>query len=326
MELINKNEVNINKISVRSIMNIGTWNIRTLTDIGRFEDAKHYMETFKINILGLSEMRWKGAGETTSNGHKIIYSGGDTNERGVGVIIRPEMAKAVKGFWTLSDRIVLVKLSGSPVDLNIIQVYAPTSTSTESDIDEFYRGLDTVTKQCKAHELTLVIGDFNAKVGNTETPGVTGKFGLGDRNERGEKLVEWAEVNNMLVGNTLFQQHPRRLWTWESPGNRTRNQIDYILINKRYKSALISTNTRPAARGISNHVPVVSKLKIKLKNLKRSKRSVRLNIDILNSDMELKNKYNVAIQNRYNAMEIITTIDDQWEMLKESVVQASQEY
>jgi endonuclease/exonuclease/phosphatase family metal-dependent hydrolase len=147
----------------------------------------------------------------------------------------------------------------------------------------FNRGLDTVTKQCKAHELTLVIGDFNAKVGNTETPGVTGKFGLGDKNERGKKLVEWAEVNNMMVRNTLFQHHPRRLWTWESPGNRTRNQIDYIIIYKRYKSALLSPNTRPEARGISDHDPVVSKLKIKIKNLQRSKRSASLNIEMLNS-------------------------------------------
>lgn len=184
MELINRNEVDITKIPVRHIMRIGTWNIRTLTDITRLEDVKYYMEKLKIDILGLSEMRWKGAGEMISEGYKIIYSGGVKHERGVGIIIRPEMAKTVKGFWTLSDRIVLVKFSGSPVDLNIIQVYAPTSTSTETDIEDFYRGLDTVTRQCKAHELTLVIGDFNAKVGNTETPGVTGKFGLGDRNER----------------------------------------------------------------------------------------------------------------------------------------------
>jgi hypothetical protein len=68
--------------------------------------------------------------------------------------------------------------------------------------------------------LTLVIGDFNAKVGNTETPGVTEKFGLGDRNERGEQLVDWAEVNSMMVGNTLIQQHHRKLWTLESPGNK----------------------------------------------------------------------------------------------------------
>jgi hypothetical protein len=86
---------------------------------------------------------------------------------------------------------------------------------------------------------------------------------------RGEKLVEWAEVNNLVVGNTLFKQHTRRLWTWESPGNNIRNQIDYIRIKRRYKSALLSVKTRPAAKGFSDHIPVVGNIRVNLKNMKR---------------------------------------------------------
>jgi exonuclease III len=95
------------------------------------------MEDLEIDIIGLSEMRWKGAGDLISNGYKIIHSGGKKHERGVGFIISPKKLRAVKGYWAISDRILLVKISGKPVDINIIQIYAPTSNSSEEDIEIF---------------------------------------------------------------------------------------------------------------------------------------------------------------------------------------------
>lgn len=309
-----------------NILTAATWNVRTLVDLDRLEEVIQDMENLKIGILGLSEMRWKGSGDSMSvQGYKIIYSGGDKHEKGVGFIIGPEKARAVKGYWAISDRIILVKIRATPVDINFIQVYAPTSTSSEEDIEDFYSGLDDVVRQCKHHEVLIVIGHFNAKVGNMETYGVTGKFGLGERNVRGEKLVEWAEVNNLVVGNTLFKQHTRRLWTWESPGNNIRNQIDYIMINRRYKSALLSVKTRPAAKGFSDHIPVVGNIRVNLKNMKRPPKIMKLNVGILKSDIEMRQRYNIAVQNRYSAVTLSNTIDSQWNMLKDSLQQTSKE-
>ncbi|GFN73976.1 RNA-directed DNA polymerase from mobile element jockey-like [Plakobranchus ocellatus] len=195
-------------------LNIATWNIRTLLQKGKLENIKQEMERMKLNILGLSEVRWKGAGKITSGGHEIIYSGGTESEKGVGIIVDQTVTKAIKGYWALSDRVLLVKIAGKPVDLNIIQVYAPTANSNDGDLDKFYNELDTAKTQCKSQDPLIIMGNFNAKVGTEKVDDIVGKHGLGIRNERGEKLIEWYQTNNIIVGNTWFQQPPRRKWTY----------------------------------------------------------------------------------------------------------------
>ena len=90
-------------------------------------------------------------------------------------------------------------------------------------------------------DVLFIIGDWNAKVGSQETPGVTGKFGLGIRNEAGQRLMEFCQENALVIANTLFQQHKRRLYTWTSPDGQHQNQIDYILCSQRWRSSIQST-------------------------------------------------------------------------------------
>ena len=101
-------------------------------------------------------------------------------------------------------------------------------------------------KHQKKHVL-FIIGDRNAKVGSQETPGVTGKFGLGIWNEAGQTLIEFCQENALVIANTLFQQHKRRLYTWTSPDGQHRNQIDYILYSQIWRSSIQSAKTRPGA-------------------------------------------------------------------------------
>ena len=101
---------------------ITTWNVRPLLEKGKLDDVKHEMSRMKVNILGISEVRWKGAGEFESDGYKVIYLGGDKHERGVGIILDPDTKKYVKSVWNYSGRILLVILSGKPFDIGIIQL------------------------------------------------------------------------------------------------------------------------------------------------------------------------------------------------------------
>ena len=97
-----------------------------------------------------------------------------------------------------------------------------------------YRPFGTNTKK----DVIFIIGDWNAKVGSQETPGVTGKFGLGIRNEAGQRLIDFCKENTLVITNTLFQQHKRRLYTWTSLDGQHRNQIDYILCSQRWRCSI----------------------------------------------------------------------------------------
>ena len=99
----------------------------------------------------------------------------------------------------------------------VIQACAPTSNAEEADVERFYEDLQDLLELTPKKDVLFIIGDWNAKVGSQETPGVTGKFGLGVLNEGGQRLIEFSQENALVIANTLFQQHKRRLYTWTSP-------------------------------------------------------------------------------------------------------------
>ena len=102
-------------------------------------------------------------------------------------------------------------------NITVIQVYAPTSNAEEAEIEWFYEDLQDLLELTPKKDVLFIIGDWNVKVGSQETPGVTGKFGLGVQNEEEQSLIEFCQENALLIANTLFQQHTRRLYTWTSP-------------------------------------------------------------------------------------------------------------
>ena len=128
---------------------------------------------------------------------------------------------------------ISVRFQGKAFNITVIQVYAPTSNSEEAEVERFYEDLQDLLELTPQKKVLFIIGDWNAKVGSQETPGVTGKFGHGVQNEAGQRLIEFFQENTLVIVNTLFQQHKRRLYiwfyTWTSPDGQYQNQIDYIL-------------------------------------------------------------------------------------------------
>ena len=117
-------------------------------------------------------------------------------------------------------------------------MYAPTSTAEEEEVEQFYEDLDKAMKCLKSQDIKIVMGDFNAKVGSERVENIIGPWGIGEENERGERLIEWCKENGFMISNTWYQNHPRRQWTWMSPGDRTRNKIDFILVQDRFRNAI----------------------------------------------------------------------------------------
>ena len=112
---------------------------------------------------------------------------------------------------------ISICFQGKPFIITVIQVYVLISNTEEAELEWFYEDLQDLLELTPQKDVLIIIGDWNAKVGSQETPGVTGKLGLGIQNEAGQRLIEFCQENALVIANTLFQQHKRRLYTWTSP-------------------------------------------------------------------------------------------------------------
>ena len=136
---------------------------------------------------------------------------------------------------------ISVHFQGKPFSITVIQVYAPTSHDEEAEVEWFSDDLLDLLELTLKKDVLFITGDWNSKVGSQEIPGVTSKFGLRLQNEAGQRLIEFCQENALVIANTLFQQHKRRLYTWKSPDGQYQNQINYILCSQRWRSSIQSS-------------------------------------------------------------------------------------
>ncbi|XP_030753182.1 craniofacial development protein 2-like [Sitophilus oryzae] len=176
-------------------------------------------------------------------------------------------------------------------DLNFcpdLMVYAPTADSDDEEVESFYKKIDDVMKLTKNKDVTLLLDDMNAKIGQGSCGKCIGRYGLSERNERGDRLLKYCQENSMIITNTYFKLPKRRLYTWKSPRdseNRiVRNQIDYIILNQRYRNAVKSVKSYPAADVGSDHSLLVTEIMVKLKKLKVLSNQISIDTSLLRSN------------------------------------------
>ena len=181
----------------------------------KLEVVKQEMLRVNVDILGISELKWTGMGEFNSGDLSVSYCGqGSLRRNGVAIMVNNRVWNVVLGCNLKNDRMISVHFQGKLFSITVIQAYAPTSNAEELEVEPFYEDLQDLFELRSKKDVLFIIGDWNAKIGSQETPRVTGKFGLGVWNEAGQRLVEFCQENALLVANTLFQQHKRRIYTW----------------------------------------------------------------------------------------------------------------
>ena len=152
-----------------------------------------FMARVNVDTLGISELKWTEMGEFNSDDHYVYYCGQESLGRnGVAIMVNKRVQNAVLGCNLKNDRMISVRLQGKPFSITVIEVYAPSSNTEEADVEWFYEDLQDLLELTPQNDVLFIIGDWNAKVGRKETPGVTGKFGLGMRNEAGQRLIEFC--------------------------------------------------------------------------------------------------------------------------------------
>ena len=149
---------------------------------GKLEVVKQEMARVNIDLLGISELKWTGMGEFNSDDHYIYYCGQESLRRnGVAIMVSKRVRNAVLGYNFKNNRMISVHLQGKPFNITVIQVYAPTCNAEEAEVERFYEDLQDLLELTPQKDVLFIIGDWNAKVGSQETPGVTVKFDLGIR-------------------------------------------------------------------------------------------------------------------------------------------------
>ena len=179
---------------------------------GKLEVVKQEMARVNIDILGISKLRWTGMGEFNSDDHYIYYCGQESLRRNrVAIRVNKRVQNAVLGCNLKNDRMISVRFQGKPFNITVIQVYAPTCNAEEAEVERFYEDLQDLLELTLKKDVLFIIGDWNAKVGSQETPGVTGKFGLGVQNEVGQRLTELCQENALGIANSTSDEI-----TWKS--------------------------------------------------------------------------------------------------------------
>ena len=200
------------------------------------------------------------------------------------------------------NKMISVRFQSKPFNITVIQVYAPTSNAGEAEVEQFYEDLQHLLEQTPKKDILFIIRDWNAKVGSQETPGVTSKFGLGVQNEPGQRLIEFCQENTLVIGNTLFQQHKRRLYTWTSPDDQQWNQINHILCSQRWRNSIQSAKTRPGADYGSDHEVLIAKFKLKLKKVGKTNKPFRYDLNQIPYD------YTVEVRYRFKGIDLIACL------------------
>ncbi|KAK6742879.1 hypothetical protein RB195_010255 [Necator americanus] len=240
-----------------------TYNARTVSTDADLHALPGAAERIKFHVIALQETKYRRSDVRQMNDGTLVIRGEKVMSRnvgGVGFVVHPSVVHLVDSHEILSPRLAILRLRPlRQKSISIINCYSPTSATDESELDAFYEELEEVVRNEKSYK--FVVGDFNAKVGKaTEEEYRIGRFGLGDRNENGNRLAGLLSAARLFHGNSLFMKKDHRRWTWESPNGATRAEIDHILTNRRW--CLLDVSVVPSFCSGSDHRLLRAKIRL----------------------------------------------------------------
>ncbi|XP_062609792.1 craniofacial development protein 2-like [Saccostrea cucullata] len=292
---------------------VGCWNVRTLYQAGKLAQAVNEMKQYNLSLMAMSEVRWTGTGKQRLNsGEVIIWSGRSDNNHheGVALLVSHKVANTVIQWKPINERLLYVRLNSRYTKVSIVSAYAPTDNAEEEAKDNFYSSLQAVLDDIPRHDVTLLMGDFNARVGrvNHNRRRVMGQHAVGDLTDNGERLISICEENDFVIGGSLFAHKTIHKMTWTSPDGRTKSQIDHIVINSKWRHSLQDVRAVRHADIGSDHNLVIAKICLKLRKAKiGSSKSKRFDVSKLN-DPGVREEFNITLRNRYSKLQDETAI------------------
>ena len=255
-------------------MRFGTWNVRTLLQPGNMNAIAEEAEKYKMDAIAVQETR-KDKGIIRKSKFTIHYSGNEDRQgnRGVGFVVSKKVNKSVLGFSPICERICTLRIKGKLHNITFVNVYAPTDDTEDEIVDEFYETLQSVCDELPKHDDVITLGDFNAKLGKEQIYRDTiGRRSLHETtSNNGFRLVQYATTNNFKVLSTLYPRKDIHKGTWKIPGTEDTNQIDHILVSKRWATDIENIRTYRGANSDSDHFLFGARLKQKIALITRNR-------------------------------------------------------
>ena len=302
----NGNGTGTRSLNWKQPLQIATWNVLSLYRAGLGREVVTELKKYKVDIAAMQEVRWPGIGECKICGFKLLYTGrqDDVHREGVALCLSPRAQRALIEFKPINERLLSARFKGKWFDITVLVVYAPTEDGEDAEKDRLYGQLQDTVDKVQRHDLLIVLGDMNAKIGKEEGFKSVGGESLHPiSNDNGLRLASFAEANNMVIGGTCFQHKDIHKYTWESPDGRTRNQIDHVLINAKHRNALQDARCYRGADCSSDHMMVIAKVKARLKLSQKTRNDPvkKYETEKLNQQ-EIRTQHQLDIRNRYEAL------------------------
>jgi exonuclease III len=221
---------------------MATWNVRTMMQPGKMQEITNEMERNKIDILALQAMRWQAQGRIDKQKYTVLYSGPEyrTGQLGTGFMVTSSMRNSLLEFEAVNGRMCRIRIKGRYRNIAIISTRAPTGEKEEYVKEEFYDRLEEICNNVQKYDITIIMGDFNAKIGKeNHLAKVAGKYTIhNETNENGQLLAQFAARNKLFIKSPSFQHKRIHMGTWKVPGTGEVNQTDRVLVSLRHTSSV----------------------------------------------------------------------------------------
>jgi exonuclease III len=313
----------------RGYMDIGIWNVRSLgsKESELVEEAAKY----RLDIVGVSESKLKGKGtRDLDNGWKLFYSGIDDPRAhahaGVGILTSPRMAEQVIEWSPMSERVAILRLNVGSRNLALVQIYAPNDGKEYTTfLDEVTEALETVPPT----ESVMLIGDFNAHVGNDDQTwrGVIGRNGPADFNHNGRLLLDFCACSGLSIMNTYFQHRDVHKYTWYRETCGQKSLIDLAIVSAALRAQVMDVRVRRGAELSTDHHLVVCRLRTqslaKISTKTRSRKAYRIRWERLKEENVAK-KFADNVDRQFSQIPSTELeAESEWGLFKVGIISAA---
>ncbi|KAJ0172381.1 hypothetical protein K1T71_012354 [Dendrolimus kikuchii] len=292
-------------------LTLATYNGRTIRLDSHLTELEVELSRINWHILGLSEVRREGEDTITlESGHLLYFREGDrASQGGVGFLVNKTLVNNVVEVNSVSNRVayLVLKLTNR-YSLKVVQVYAPTSAHSDEEVEAMYDDITKAIHGTTSAHYNVVMGDFNAKVGvqKCDEP-IIGPYGLGRRNHRGQMLVNFLEMQGLFLMNSFYKKKPQRRWTWQSPDTVTRNEIDFIMADKKHIFRDVSVVNRFNTGSDHRLVRGTLNINFKAERLRLVKSTLRPTPPQMIHGSE---QFQLELRNRFESLETTGDVDE----------------